>query len=447
MLRSAAPPRAPAEQLAALVRQRTVSSDPAAAGQLRAAARGLAQRLARAGLTRVWMVTPARHPIVVAEHRHAAGRPTALLYAHYDVQPPGPAEQWSSPPFEPTLRGDDLYGRGASDDKGQLLCHLLALESLLRRRRLPVNVVVVLDGEEEIGSPGLPKVLRWLARRGLDAALISDTRMLGPGRPALTLGLRGSLAVELELRGPGTDLHSGAFGGAVHNPLQGLCEVIAALHGDGGRIAIPGVYESLRAVPRTPVPPRSDGEILGEAHVARGWGELGYNAYERTVARPALTVNGLTGGHQGPGPKSVIPARASAKLSFRLVPDQSPGDVERALRGSLARLVPPTLAWRLTRQSTSRPVLMSATAPAQRAAALAVADVWGRPPVRLRSGGSIAAAEVLAARLGVPTVLLGFALPDDRAHGPDEKFHLPHLELGAATVARFLFHLDGVTPR
>jgi acetylornithine deacetylase/succinyl-diaminopimelate desuccinylase-like protein len=443
------PPAGPAaiRSLEALVGVPTVSSDPAHAGDVRRCARGLAARLERAGFAPVRLHTPARHPIVVAEHRRG-GRPVVLLYTHYDVQPPGPG--WTSPPFAPTRRGADLVGRGASDDKGQLLCHLLAVERLLAHGPLPVDVVMVLDGEEEIGSPGLPAVLEPLVRRVRpSAALISDTRMLGPGRPAVTVGLRGSLAVELELRGPREDLHSGAFGGAVHNPLQALCEVVAGLHEPSGRIAVEGLYAGVRRLPPGQRRLRGDRDVLAPAGVPRGWGEPGLSAYERTVARPALTVNGLTGGHQGPGPKSVIPARAAAKLSLRLVPGQSPDAVERALRAHLARAVPPTQRWRLTRQSSSAPVLLDAGDAAHRAAERACRAVWGRPPVPLRSGGSIGAVELLTGRLGVPAVLLGFALPDDRAHGPDEKFHLPHLALGAATVAAFLreYAAQAVRPR
>lgn len=432
----------PAQELAALVRLPTVSSDPAQAGALRVCARRLAERLRRAGLARVQLLTPARHPLVVAGNQHVRGRPTVLLYTHYDVQPSGSPRDWSSPPFEPTRRGNSLYGRGASDDKGQLLCHVLAVERLLRRGDAPVNIVIVFDGEEEIGSPGLPTLLRLVAHRApVTAALISDTRMLAPARPALTVGLRGSLALQLSLQGPARDLHAGAFGGAVHNPLQVLCEVLASLHDPDGRIALPGIYCHVRPTPAAARPVRSDREILSEAGVTKGWGERGRTAYERTVARPALTLNGLSGGHQGPGAKAVIPAKASAKLSFRLVPEQDPAGVERALRRHLASALPPTVRWRLTRQGATPPVQLNPHDAAHRAAFRAVVRVWGRPPVLLRSGGSIRAAQLLSNELGIPTVLLGFALPDDSQHGSNEKFYLPHLELGAATVEAFLWEV------
>jgi acetylornithine deacetylase/succinyl-diaminopimelate desuccinylase-like protein len=429
----------PAHELAQLVRLPTVSSDPACAGALRVCARRLAERLRRAGLAHVRLLTPARHPLVVAGNRHVPDRPTVLLYTHYDVQPAGSPEDWSSPPFQPTRRENSLYGRGASDDKGQLLCHVLAVERFLRRGDAPINVVIILDGEEEIGSPGLAAVLRLVAHRTpITAALISDTRMLAPGRPSLTIGLRGSLALELTLRGPARDLHAGAFGGAVHNPLQVLCEVLAGLHTPDGRIALPGIYRRVLPTPAAARSVRSDREILAEAGVTEGWGEPGRTAYERTVARPALTLNGLTGGHQGPGAKAVLPAEASAKLSFRLVPEQQPAEVERALRRHLAAAVPPTIRWGLVRQGVTPPVHLDPRDAAHRAASRAVVRVWGRPPVLLRSGGSILAARLLAGELRTPTVLLGFALPDDSQHGPNEKFYLPHLTLGAATVEAFL---------
>jgi acetylornithine deacetylase/succinyl-diaminopimelate desuccinylase-like protein len=432
-----------ARDLAALVRFRTVSSEPRRGADLRRCADWLAERLHRAGVPRVQVVAGVRHPTVIGETRGSRKGPAVLLYSHYDVQPPGPRSEWRTPPFEPVVRGPDLFGRGASDDKGQLLCHVYAVEGLLRRAaRLPVDVVFVLDGEEEIGSPSLADTLRALARRRrIGAALISDTRMLRAGVPALTVSLRGSLALDLTIGGPARDLHSGAFGGAVHNPLQGLCEVVSALHHADGRIAIPGAYARAREVAPSRMSVRTDREIRRETGVPALWGEPAFSAYERTTLRPALTVNGLSGGHQGPGAKAVIPAVATAKLSFRLVPDQRPDQVEAALRSWLAQLVPETLTWRLARQTSALPVAVNPHDAAHRAAVRACRRVWGRAPVEVGSGGSIAAAQLLAGTLRVPTVLLGFALPDDRAHGPNEKFHLPHLARGAATVAALLTEL------
>lgn len=379
---------------------------------------------------------------MVARHPGAPGAPVVLLYAHYDVQPAGPAAAWRSPPFEPAVRGAHLYGRGTTDDKGPLLCAIHAVERLLRRGgRLPVGVVLVADGEEEIGSPGMGGLLAArLAGWRPAAAIILDTRMLGPGRPALTVGLRGALGLELAVAGPPRELHSGQFGGAVHNPLQVLCEAVAALHDRAGRIAVPGLYDGVRPPERRP-PARTGAQILAEAGVRRGWGERGFAAYERVTSRPSLTVTGITGGHQGPGVGSVIPARAVARLSLRLVPDQRPRHVEGLVRARLAELIPPTVRWRLTRHSATPPVLLASGDAASRAFARACRRVWGVPPARLRSGGSIPLAHDLAVRHGVPTLLTGFALPDDGAHGPDERFRLDHLELGARTIAATLQEL------
>ncbi|MEA2443416.1 MAG: hypothetical protein QOJ12_708, partial [Thermoleophilales bacterium] len=318
-------------ELEEFVRFPTVSAQPRHADDLRRCARWLAGQLQRAGLERVRVLPGERHPIVHAQWRRAPGRPTVLVYGHYDVQPADPVGEWRTPPFEPTTRGDDMYGRGASDDKGQLLAHVKAIESWLRSSgSLPVNVQVLFEGEEEIGSPGLrPFVQRNARGLACDAAAVSDTRMLGPGRPAITYALRGSLNAELELTGPRADRHSGAFGGAIHNPAQALAEVIAGLHDSHRRIAIPGFYARVRklspehrAALRRSGP--SDRSILFDAGAARSWGERGYSLYERTTIRPALNVSGLTGGYQGEGAKAIIPARASAKLGFRLVPDQDP---------------------------------------------------------------------------------------------------------------------------
>jgi acetylornithine deacetylase/succinyl-diaminopimelate desuccinylase-like protein len=427
--------------LAALVRFASVSSDPRRAADLRRCARWVAERCARAGFPHVEVIAGRRHPLVVAEDRRAPARPTVLLYGHYDVQPPGPRTTWRTPPFTPTLRGADLYGRGASDDKGQLLCQLLGVEALRRRGRLAVNVVVIADGEEEVGSPSMPALL---ARRvpiwRPQAAIICDTRMFAPGRPAFTVGLRGSLALELTVQGPPGELHSGQFGGAVRNPLQVLCEVLAALHDGHGAIAVPGLYDDVRPPPKRQ-PPITDAAVLRQAGVARGFGEAGFSAYERVTVRPSLTIAGVTGGHQGAGVKGVIPARASAKLSLRLVPSQSPQRAERQLRARLQALMPPTVRWRLERDSASRPVLLDSHDVAHQAAARACRRVWHSAPVLLRSGGSIPLVDLLARRHAVPTVLLGFALPDDGAHGPNEKFHVPHLDLGARTIAAFLEEL------
>jgi acetylornithine deacetylase/succinyl-diaminopimelate desuccinylase-like protein len=409
----------------------TVSSQRQHSGDLKKCAAWLGDHLRNIGLKDVQIIPTPSHPIVYAAWRHAAGRPTILIYGHYDVVPPDPIREWRTPPFEPTVIGDDLYARGACDDKGQLFTHIKALESYLRTGGLPVNVKCLFEGEEEIGSPHL---LRFIARNQAplraNAAVISDTRMLGPGRPAISYSERGSLKLEWEVRGPRHDLHSGAFGGAVHNPLQALCEMIAKLHDSRGRIAIPGFYngvlrpsEAERAYMERTGP--SDPRILASAEGAAGWGERDYSLYERTTVRPALTLNGVTSGDQKPGVKAAIPARAQVKLSFRLVPEQDPVKVEQLFRKHVARITPAGLRSKIRSFPGAKPVVIDRRHPVLKMASIAGRLGFGSPPVLVRSGGSIPVASAFQDVLGIPTVLMGFGLPDDRIHAPNEKFNLP----------------------
>jgi acetylornithine deacetylase/succinyl-diaminopimelate desuccinylase-like protein len=433
------------EELKRFIRFPSVSAQSKHAGDVRQCAEWLAGHLKKIGMDGVRLIATPRHPIVYAEWMRAPGRPTVLIYGHYDVQPPDPLKEWKTPPFEPTVRGEHLYGRGACDDKGQLFAHVKALESSLRTAgRLPVNVKCLFEGEEEIGSPNLKPFLERNARAlAADAAVMSDTRMLGRDRPALTYSLRGGLGMELEVTGPERDLHSGAFGGAVHNPLQALCEILARLHDREGRIAIPGFYDRVRTLDpgerarmASAGPP--DAKILADAGVEQSWGERGFSLYERTTVRPSLSVCGLTGGYQGEGSKAIIPARASAKLSFRLVPDQDPAEIEALVRRHLARLTPSTVRSRIATHLRSRPAEIDRRHPAVRAAAAAYRRGFGTAPAFLRSGGSIPVVNLFQEVLGIPTALMGFASPDDRIHAPNERFYLPSFDRGIATCLAFL---------
>jgi acetylornithine deacetylase/succinyl-diaminopimelate desuccinylase-like protein len=440
-------------ELKELVRIPSVSAQTKHAEDVKRCAQWLAGHLRTIGMEGVRLVPTLRHPIVYAEWTKAPGLPTVLVYGHYDVQPPDPLKEWQTPPFEPTLRDSHLYGRGACDDKGQLFAHIKALESNLRTGgRLPVNVKCIFEGEEEIGSPNLKPFLERNARTlAADAAVMSDTRMLGPKQPALTYSLRGGLGMELEVTGPQQDLHSGTFGGAVHNPLQVLCEILARLHDRNGRIAIPGFYDRVRTLdPRersymtTVGPP--DAKILADAGSERAWGERGFSLYERTTIRPSLSITGLTGGYQGEGSKAVIPARASAKLNFRLVPEQDPAEIEALVRRHLARLTPPTVRSRVVTHLRARPAEIDRRHPAVRAAAMAYRRGFGAAPVFLRSGGSIPVVDLFQEVLGIPTALMGFALPDDRIHAPNERFYLPNFERGIATCLAFLEEVAAIRP-
>lgn len=432
-------------ELKDFIRFPTVSAQPKHAGDLKECAKWLADHLHGIGLKNVRVVPTAGHPIVYADWLQEPTLPTLLIYGHYDVQPPDPLEEWRSPPFDPVVRGEHLYGRGASDDKGQLFTHIKALEAYLKTGgMLPINVRCIFEGEEETGSANLPAFLRRNKEAlNADVAVMSDTRMLAPEQPALTYAMRGALSVEVEIRGAAQDLHSGNYGGAIHNPLQVLCEIVASLHDSKGRIMISGFYERVRkwSNDERMLMARSgpsDEKILRDAKANVGWGEPGYTLYERTTIRPALTINGITGGYQGPGVKAVIPSRAVAKLNFRLVPDQDPLEIEKLFRKHIAQRTPNTVISEVRTSLTAQPALIDRAHPALRAAAVAYRAGFGRAPAFVRSGGTIPIVNTLQEIFGIPTVLMGFALPDDRMHAPNERFHLPNFARGIATSIRFL---------
>jgi acetylornithine deacetylase/succinyl-diaminopimelate desuccinylase-like protein len=432
-------------ELQAFVRIPSVSVEPARAPDVKRCAAWLAAHLQRIGLSEVCVTRTARHDIVTGAWLDAPGRPTVLIYGHYDVQPVDPARAWTRPPFSGAIEQGAIHGRGACDDKGQLFAHLKAIESYLQASgRLPVNVKCLFEGEEEINGPSLQPFVRrhrrWLAA---DAAVVSDTPMLGPGRPAISYAERGALRLELEVRSAASDLHSGNFGGAVHNAAQALSEIIAGLHDANGHIAIPGFYDQVRRVSRAERAHLakvglSGGEIVRNAGSLRTWGEKEFTPYERIVARPALTVNGIEAGYHGPGVKTVIPASARAKLSFRLVPDQDPPCIDALFRRHVARVTPPTVRVRVRTISSAKPALMSPSHPAMRAAGSAYTKAFGVPPVFIRSGGSIPVVNTFEEVLGIPTVLMGFASPDDRIHAPNEKFSLATFDKAVATSIWFL---------
>jgi acetylornithine deacetylase/succinyl-diaminopimelate desuccinylase-like protein len=423
----------------------SVSTDPAWAADVRHASDWLAAALRRAGLAHVETIQSRGNRVVYAESALRPDLPTVLIYGHYDVQPADRPEAWRTPPFEPSIRGPDLFARGASDDKGQLLVHVKAAESLLASRTgLPVNLKYVFEGAEEVGSPGLREVLAGNRRRlAADVAVLSDTRMLGPGRPALTYSLRGSLSCEVEARTLGRDVHSGGFGGAIRNPIEELARLLAGLHDRDGKIAIHEFYGDVRPV--TAEERRfmasqgpTDETILAEASALAGWGEPGFTAYERTTIRPSLAVTGISGGYRGPGIKAVIPAVASAKLNFRLVSAQNPNRVGDLVRRHFRSAAPAGVRVSLRMGGGAAPVELSRRGRFVAAAADGYRLGFGRPPVFLRSGGTVPIVDDLRDVLGLPVVLMGFALPDDGAHAPNEKVHLPSLLCGVVTVIEFL---------
>ena len=432
-------------ELKEFLRFPSVSSQPKHAQDLKQCAEWLANHLLRIGMQRVKMIPTRGHPIVYAEWKRSASAPTILIYGHYDVLPGEPLSAWKTPPFVPTVIGNNLHSRGASDDKGQLFAHIKAIECYLKTEpALPVNVKCIFEGEEEIGSPHLTAfIVRNKRALKADAAVISDTRMLAPGRPAISYAQRGGLRAELEIKGPPQELHSGNFGGAIYNPLHAISEMIAQLHDTQGRVAIPGFYNDVRRwspqerayMARTGP---SDKQILEEAKVGSGWGETGFSQYERTTIRPSLSVNGITGGHQGPGAKSIIPAQAIAKLSFRLVPDQDPRKIAQLFRDHIQNITPPQVQSSLRTFAAIEPALIDRNHPALSAAAVAYKQGFGVLPVFLRSGGSIPVVNTCQKILGIPAVLMGFGLPGDHIHAPNEKFHLPNFYKAIATSIWYL---------
>ena len=435
------------EELEAFCAIPSVSTLSEHADDVRRAAEWLADRLERLGIEQVSVLPTAGHPMVYGDWMHAPGRPTVLVYGHYDVQPVDPIAEWRSDPFAPTVRDDCLYARGVSDMKGQIVALFAALEALREAGPYPVNLKFMLEGEEEAGSTNLEAFVDVHGGRlGCDFILNCDGGILGPDAPSLTYALRGLSYFELEVFGPASDLHSGVFGGAVHNPAQVLCDLIAAMHDDQGRVSVPGFYDAVRPLDEAErrdlaTLPFDDDAFKRAAGVTETWGETGYTDIERTTARPTLEVNGLVGGFTGEGAKTVLPARALAKLSMRTVPDQDGRALAELLRRFLAERAPSTVRWELRELSHGDGAIVDRETPWMKAAADALEEVFGRRPGFKREGGSIPIVGLLKRRLGADTVLLGFELPDAGFHGPNEKMHLPTFHRGIETYARFLSRL------
>jgi acetylornithine deacetylase/succinyl-diaminopimelate desuccinylase-like protein len=377
------------------------------------------------------------------------GKPTYLIYGHYDVQPVEPLDLWQSPPFEPTLNGENMYARGASDMKGQVTTSFKAVEAMVRTGGLPVNIKFLIEGEEEIGSPSLGDfIAAHTELLACDLAINPDTGMLGAEIPTITYGLRGLAYFELRISGPKQDLHSGLYGGVVHNPAQVLCELVAGMHDEQGRVSLPGFYDSVRPLSeeeraelaRLPV---DDDFYLKQTGVPALYGEAGYTAIERVGARPTLEVNGLLSGFTGEGQKTVLPAKAMAKISMRLAPDQDHEEVHQQLRRYLEMHAPPTVRWEVIKMSGSPASVSDLHIPAVTALSRALEAVWGKRPVFRREGGSVPVVAQMKEILGVESVLTGFGLPDDNLHAPNEKIHLPTFYRGIDALIHFIDNLGG----
>lgn len=426
----------------------SISTDPERAGDVRRAAEWVAAKLTRIGMSGVQIIDTPGHPVVFAEYSKAGpSAPTVLIYGHYDVQPVEPLELWESGAFEPTVRGENNYARGASDMKGQVIATIAAIESIANQEELPVNLKFVIEGEEEIGSPNLSEFIRSQKEMlASDFALNPDAGILASDTPTITYALRGLAYFELRVFGPEHDLHSGLFGGIVHNPGQALCELIAGMHDAQGRVTLPGFYDKVRSLDaeeraelaRLPLNENIFMEYTGTQKL---WGEASYTAVERLGGRPTLEINGLLSGFTGEGSKTVLPAKAMAKISCRLVPDQDPDEVYRQMLAYLEKNAPDTIRYELIPLASGHASISDRHSPGVIAMSRAMEQVWGMPPLFRREGGSVPVVAQLQQLLGIESVNAGFGLPDDNFHAPNEKLHLPTWYRGIDTLIYFFYNL------
>ena len=433
------------DELKQFLRIPSISTLPEHKDDIQRAAQFVADALRRAGLENIEIIPTRNHPLVYADHLHAPGQPTVLCYGHYDVQPPDPLELWTTPPFDPTLRDGNIYARGASDDKGQMYMHIKAVEALRAvNGKLPVNVKFLIEGEEEIGGASITK---YIAENGsklkADVALVSDTALYADGLPTLCIGLRGLVYMELEATGPSRDLHSGLYGGAAPNAVWGLIELLAKCKDSNGRILIPGFYDEVAdPAPQEKeswqrLPFDQDKFLKAEVGSAALVGESDRTVLERVWSRPTMEVHGIAGGFTAAGQKTVIPAKATAKVSFRMVPNQNPDECVQAFRLFLTEHAPQGIQMELKVLGASPALVVDPRHPAIETAARAFSEMLGKPTVFTRSGGSIPVVGDFARHLGIPTILMGFGLPDDGLHSPNEKYRLENYYTGIMTIAHF----------
>jgi acetylornithine deacetylase/succinyl-diaminopimelate desuccinylase-like protein len=417
---------------------------------MKVAADWVADHMKRMGLDSVRVYETKGHPVVYGESLKAgASAPTALIYGHYDVQPPEPLELWTSGPFEPTVRGDHLYGRGVSDMKGQVAVALDAVEALTSTSSLPINVKFLVEGEEEIGSPSLPEFIT--SHKDLlksDFAINPDTGMIAPDAPAITYALRGLAYYEIRIFGPDHDLHSGTFGGVVDNPAKVLCELIAGMHDEQGHVTLPGFYDKVRMIGKEERAelarlPMDETYYLKATGAPALRGESGYIPAEQAGARPTLEVNGLLSGYTAAGAKTVLPCSAMAKISMRLVPDQQPAEVAEQLRAYLEDCAPPTIRWEMDDLTGGPASISDTSSEAVQALSKAMETVWGTRPLFKREGGSVPVVGQFQRLLGIESVNTGFSFPDDNAHSPNEKLHLPTWYRGIDTFIHYFLNLAG----
>ncbi|MGB7338962.1 MAG: dipeptidase [Phototrophicaceae bacterium] len=426
----------------------SISTDPNRVEAVRQAAEWLAANMAAMGLENIEVMPTAGHPAVYADWLHAGDdAPTVLVYGHYDVQPAVVEDGWDTDPFVPTVKDGILFGRGATDDKGQVMIQMKAAEALLKTGSCPVNLKYLIEGEEEIGSPNLGAfVSQHSEKLAADICLISDTGVQSKAQPNLTYSLRGLMTMTLIVSGPKTDLHSGGYGGIIHNPAQAITEIIAQLHDKDGRVTVPGFYDAVldlgveerETLAKSNMSDTQWRSIMGDLPE---WGEGGFNRIERIGARPTLEINGIASGYAGEGFKTVLPAQAIAKISARLVADQNPNEIYAMVRDYIYAIAPDTVNVEVLEEHHGFPALTPIDHPAVKAAVRAYEANFPNPPLLVRGGGSIPVVPEIQQILDVPVVLLGFGLPDSQAHGPNESFHLDQYESGIKTVISYFNEL------
>lgn len=433
------------EELKDFLRIQSISSDPEKKSEILRAAEFLKEKFVSIGLENIQTLNEEGNPVVYAEKIVDSKKPTILFYGHYDVQPVDPIELWISPPFEPEIRDGKIWARGATDDKGQLYTNLKSVEAFIKTNtELPVNIKFIIEGEEEIGSPSLPKAIE--VHKNLlkcDAVVISDTSMYDEKTPSITYSLRGLAYFEIEITGPNRDLHSGTFGGAVMNPIQALCDLLSGMKDKNGKITIPGFYDDVLPLTKK----ERDGfkklkfnekNYMKELGVKELFGEKGYTTLERTWARPTLEINGIWGGYTGEGAKTVLPSKAHAKISMRLVPNQDPKRVEKLLKDYLKKVVPKSVTYKLTSLHGGEPAITPIDSKATLAASRAMKLAFGKEPVFIREGGSIPIVVDFGKKLKAPVVLMGFGLSTENLHSPNEHFDLGNYHKGILCSAYYM---------
>ena len=436
------------EELKDYLRIPSISTDPDYRDEVRRCGEWIQDKMLTAGLD-ARMIETDGHPLVYGEWSDAPGKPTVLFYGHYDVQPADPLELWRNPPFEPTVEGDELVARGATDDKGQSFAHLKAVAAILAERgSLPVNVKFIIEGEEESGGESIERFVIEDGGRvlGCDAIFVSDSAMYKPGQPALLYGLKGLAYMEIKVQGPNRDLHSGSFGGAVANPLNALSQIVARMQDpETGKVLIPGFYDDVRSLEdwerqEFAALPFDTEKYRKDLEVPELFGEEGYSTLERVWARPTCDVNGIFGGYAGQGAKTVLPAWGGAKISMRLVPDQDPKQIEKIFIDYVQAIAPAGIEVEVLAHHGAPPILLQTEGLVVDAAMGAAEDIW-QTPVRVREGGSIPIVSTFSEVLGAPILLFGFGLADDRLHSPNEKFNISNFYGGIQATVRFLDRL------